>query len=127
MFLRIVSVALWFIFVSTAPAPAQRLSSLASAPDWSKLEAFQETITREEFVELLDHVYAPGGAAKGMVDAEADSAVIKTQLTPVADFRLRFAKDAASAKAVPRFWRPAQQLSPAAPEQPLAGLKIAID
>ena len=53
--------ALWLLVVSTAPA--QRLSPLASAPDWSKLEAFQETITREEFVELLDHVYAPGGAA----------------------------------------------------------------
>ncbi len=110
-----------------AAAHAQRLSPLAQTPDWSQLEAFQETITREEFVRLLDQVYAPGDAAKGMVDAEAEHAVIKTTLTPVADFRLRFAKDTASAKPAPRFWRPAAQLAPAAPGQPLAGVRIAID
>lgn len=125
MFPRIVFASLWLLVIFSAAA--QRLSPLATPPDWSKLEAFQETITREQFVDLLDHVYAPGGAAKGVVDAEADSAVIKTRLTPVAEFRLRFAKDAASAKAAPRFWRPAGQLPPATAEQPLAGLKIAID
>jgi N-acetylmuramoyl-L-alanine amidase len=122
---RIVSVCLWLLVVSIAPA--QRLSTLAPPPDWSQLEAFQETITREEFVQLLDRVYAPGGAAKGMVDVDAEGAVIKTALTPPADFRLRFAKDAASAKSQPRFWRLASQLDPAPVERPLAGLKIAID
>ena len=108
-------------------AAAQRLSALAEKPDWTRLEAFQETITRADFVRLLDTVYAPGGAAKGMVDVEVDAAVIKTTLTPAADFRLRFAADAATAKAVPRTWRTPAQL-PAAPEgKPLAGLKIALD
>jgi hypothetical protein len=125
MFLRIALAGLWLLSLSTALA--QRLSALAPAPDWSRLEAFQETITREEFVHLLDHVYAPGGSAKGMVDVEAESAVIKTALTPVAEFRLRFARDAASAKAAPRFWRPATLLDPAPPGRPLAGLKIALD
>ncbi len=125
MLLRIVFAGLSLLFVSTAPA--QRLSPLAPPPDWSQLESFQETITREEFTQLLDQVYTPKGAARGMVDVEAESAVIKTQLTPAKDFRLRFATDAASAKAVPRYWHPASTLQPTAPEQPLAGLKIAID
>ena len=108
-------------------ARAQRLSPLGEKPDWTRLEAFQETITRADFERLLDTVYAPGGAAKGVIEVAADAAVIKTALTPPADFRLRFAADAATAKAVPRTWRPARQL-PAAPEgQPLAGLKIALD
>jgi N-acetylmuramoyl-L-alanine amidase len=114
----------WF---TVSVAQAQRLSPLAPAPDWPQLEAFQETITHEEFAHLLDHIYAPGGAAKGMVDIEPEAVVIKTALTPVAEFRLRFAKDAASVKAAPRFWKPAAQLTPAPADQPLVGLKIAID
>lgn len=125
MKLPLAILCLW-LFVSGA-APAQRLSPLAPAPDWSRLEVFQETITREDFVRLLEQVYAPAGAAKGIIDVLENEAVIKTTLTPPAEFRLRFAKDAAAAKAAPRYWRAASQLSPATPEQPLAGLKIAID
>ena len=123
--LRVLFVCCWLLGISAAEA--QRLSALAGQPDWTQLEAFQETITREEFAHLLDRVYAPAGAAKGLVDVEADAAVIKTTLTPPAEFRLRFAKDAASAKAAPRDWRMASQLGPAPAEQPLAGVKIALD
>ncbi len=124
-FLRLVFLC-WCAGAAVA-AHAQRLSPLATAPDWSQLEAFQETIAREEFVRLLDQVYAPGGAAKGMVDVEAEHAVIKTTLLPTTQFLLRFAKDAAAVKPPRRYWRPAAQLAPTTPEQPLAGLKIAID
>jgi len=110
-----------------AASQAQRLSALAERPDWSQLEAFQETITHGEFQKLLEQVYAPNGAAKGIIEVEADAAVIKTALTPPATWRLRFAPDAASAKAPPRFWRPATSLPAPSPEQPLAGLKIALD
>ena len=122
-----------FLFVCLASgalafsAAAQRLSALGEKPDWSRLEAFQETITREDFARLLDTVYAPGGAARGMVDVAEDAAVIKTTLTPVAEFRLRFAQDAAAAKAVPRTWRAAAQLPAAPADKPLAGLRIALD
>ena len=34
-------------------ARAQRLSPLAEKPDWTRLEAFQETITRADFERLL--------------------------------------------------------------------------
>ena len=123
--LRILFICWWLL--GAAAADAQRLSPLAGPPDWAQLEAWQETITREEFVRLLERVYAPVGAAKGLVDLEAEAVVIKTTLTPPAEFRLRFAKDAASAKAASRYWRSASQLGPAPAGQPLAGLKIAID
>ena len=108
-------------------AAAQRLSPLATPPDWTQLEAYQETITRAEFERLLGHVYAPGDAARGFVVVEEDGAVIQTTLTPRAEMRLRFAKEGAPVKAGPRFWRPAAQLAPAPAGQPLAGVKIALD
>ena len=123
MLRRLLSVILVCVLIPAARA--QRLSVLAETPDWTRLEAFQETITREEFARLLDQVYAPGGAAMGLVAVQEEAAEIKTMLEPAAVFRLRFAKDAASAKPVPRYWRPAAALGPA--EKPLAGVKIALD
>ena len=61
---------------------AQRLSPLTSAPDWARLEAFQNTITRAEFLRLLDKVYAPGGAAAGVIEVRENEAVILKTLTP---------------------------------------------
>jgi len=115
------------LLVAVIPVQAQRLSPLAPAPDWSRLEAFQETMTHDDFVRLLDRVYAPAGAAKGVIDVEAEEAVIKTTLTPPMDIRLRFAKDASAVKAAPRYWRTPAQLGVAPEGQPLAGLKIALD
>ncbi len=108
-------------------ALAQRLTPLAPVPDWTRLEAFQETMTKEEFCRLLDAVYAPGGAAAGVIEVRETDAVIFTTLTPPAKFVLRFAKDAAAAKAPPRPWNPAAQLAPAPPERPLAGVRLALD
>jgi N-acetylmuramoyl-L-alanine amidase len=126
----VISLRLLFLaalVLGTSQVHAQRLSPLAGPPEWSQLEAYQESMTHDEFVRLLDHVYAPAGAAKGVIEVQADAAVIKMTLTPPTEFRLRFAKDAASAKAPPSYWRSAAQLGPAADGKPLAGLKIAID
>lgn len=111
----------------TSPASAQRLSALAPAPDWSELEPFQETITREEFLRLLDTVYAPGGAAKGVIEVKKDHAVVKKTLVPSTEFKLRFAASKAAAKKVPRYWTPAREFPAAPAERPLEGIHIAID
>ena len=107
-----------------ASAPAQRLSPLAPPPDWTALEVFQETITRAEFVRLLDTVYAPGDAARDVLTVGEDAAIVRTSLHPSAEWRLHFA---AEPKTPPRDWRPAATLGPAPAEQPLAGVKIALD
>ncbi len=113
------------VFALAGTASAQRLSALAPMPDWSDLDAYQETITRGEFARLLDNIYAPQQAAAGLIDIGDDSATVRKNLTPGDSFTLRFAKDDASTKAVPRYWR----AIPAAtdPAHPLAGVKIAID
>ncbi len=110
-----------------AGAIAQRLSPLAPAPNWKDLEAYQETITRDEFTHLLDAVYAPNGAAAAFIDLGTDRARIKTQVEPPMDWTLRFAPDDAHAKPPPRFWRPARALSPDPEGKPMAGVRVAID
>ena len=114
--------ALFSLVLVCRAAIAQRLSPLTSAPEWARLEAFQETITREEFARLLDTVYAPGGAAAGMIEVREHDAVILKTLTPPEKFMLRFAKDAASEKKPPHHWRAASVLPPAPKDRPLEGV-----
>ena len=118
---------LFALLAVCGPARAQRLSPLAPAPDWKRLDAFQESITKEEFQRLLDTVFAPGGAGAGVIECRDSEAVIFKTLTPPETMTLRFAKDAAAAKAPPRFWRPAANLGPAPAGKPLAGVRIALD
>jgi hypothetical protein len=104
-------------------APGEQLAPLSSAPDWRDLDAFQQTITHDEFRSLLEEVYAPG------LDLRPWFAIEPTQVR-IAEgngnwFTLRFANDSA-AHVVPRYWRRAAELS-LHPEQPLSGLRIALD
>lgn len=102
------------------------LTPLAPQPDWSKLDAFQETITRRDFLSLLDKVYAPAAAWTETISVSDNIAVITTRPgeTP---FQLRFASSRESAKSIPRYWRSRMQLPPEEPGRPLAGLRIALD
>src|SRR6516164_9970745 len=38
---------------------AQRVTPLSTSPEWERLDRFQETMTHDDFVSLLDSVYAP--------------------------------------------------------------------
>lgn len=116
---------LWF--VASSPALAQRVSALATPPDWAELERFQETITREEFVRLLYEVYAPGRATDGLIDVTAETAIVRKTLAPAETWTLRFAKDRLSAKPVPRSWRPVAEQDAAPRNRILAGARIALD
>lgn len=117
---RVVFAVLWGCGVS---AFAQRLSSLATPPDWSRLDAFQQTITREEFVRLLDTVYAPNGAWHGVIEVRETDAVIFKTLTPPETMTLRFAADLAGKKAAPRYWRTAIPKG----AKPLSNVKLVLD
>lgn len=112
-------------FFALLPAWA-KLSPLAPPPDWSRLAIFQETITRADFLDLLNRVYAPGGAWKGVISVHEDSALITTR-PGSAPFLLRFAPSRAVARAVPSTWRSRAMLPPVEPGKPLKGLKIALD
>jgi N-acetylmuramoyl-L-alanine amidase len=101
----------------------QRLTPLSSPPDWDQLNRFQETITRDEFVDLLDSVYAPNNAGRQWIKLEASEAIIQENASD--RFVLRFASAEAS-KPVPRYWTAAGSFSPNN-ELPLDGVRIAID
>ncbi len=103
-----------------------KLSPLAPRPDWSRLDPYQETITRGEFQSLLDRLYAPGGASAGVISVSEKAATIRAG-SGRPDYVLRFAPDSASSRAVPSYWRGRSGLETAGSPQPLAGLKIALD
>ncbi len=102
------------------------VSPLSGQPDWNDLAPFQKTITRAEFVRLLETVYAPGGAWKACIDVGPTSARIHQPGESATDFRLDFAASPATALPVPRYWKTPGALK-TEPGKPLAGYTIAID
>jgi N-acetylmuramoyl-L-alanine amidase len=103
---------------------SQRLTPLSQSPNWDRLNQFQETITHDEFVGLLESVYAPNGAAAQWIKVDSAEAVIQEDASDL--FVLRFALDLQTRKPAPRYWTSVSQLNPNE-KAPLAGIKIAID
>jgi N-acetylmuramoyl-L-alanine amidase len=114
---------------SSAAAPRPNLAALGTAPDWKSLDAYQETITRTDFLRLLEEIYCQPQAWATTLFPGEESVGIRT-LTSVKNAPmhvLQFA-GAASNKPPKRYWRPAAQLPPIAdPAKPLEGLHVAID
>ncbi|MES2570572.1 MAG: hypothetical protein V4710_11030, partial [Verrucomicrobiota bacterium] len=72
--------------------------------------------------------YAPRQAARGLIEIGPETAIVRTTLQPVQTWTLRFAKERALARPVPRFWRSAGELSAlSSTDRPLAGWRIALD
>jgi N-acetylmuramoyl-L-alanine amidase len=110
---------------AAAPPP---LSALAEPPDWTKLEAYQHTITRGAFYDMLSGVFTTGEAWRDFITIEGERAVIKTAGQDNDDtFILHFAENPDAEAPVPRRWRPGSSLPPATHDQPLADIHIAID
>jgi len=117
---------LFLLLLAAAPlAATAKLSPLGEKPDWSELNAFQRTIARAEFVSLLEKIYAPDGASKGLIEIRGNSARIPTS-PGKPPYILEFAEPG-SAKPAPRFWKARAELPARPSNKPLAGLKIAID
>ncbi len=118
-------------FSSSPPLPPH-LARLGSVPDWSTLDPYQGTMTREEFVHLLHHCYARSPEeAEGFIHIEADRALILKQSNApeLGWYDLRFRSGTPLPKDSPRFWRAPLDLADLPPNssKPLAGLRIAID
>ncbi len=110
-------------FVGLASAQV-KLTPLGDAPDWAELDKFQGTITREQFIDLLDQVYAPNSAAADFISVSPVAATIKTRKGR-APYVLNFAASEKDVKPAPGYWRPRHHLLKGS--KPLAGVKIAID
>jgi N-acetylmuramoyl-L-alanine amidase len=106
---------------------AENISVLGSKPRWDVLEKYQETITHDEFVHLINDVYCTRRFAPDLIEIKDDSARIVMNREGQRFFTLRFAPGDSGRKAVPRLWRPAKSLPPADRDKPLSGLKIALD
>ncbi len=106
--------------------PAEHLSPLADRPNWGLLDKYQQSITREDFLYLLDSVYAPGGGWRPLITVGDRTATIQTRRGQP-PFVLNFAPSQAAIKPASRYWRQRSQM-PARPDgRPLNGVRIAID
>ena len=76
---------------------------------------------------MLDTVFAPNGAWKGVIEVGETEAVIYKTLSPPETMKLRFAADLAGKKPAPRFWRPAATIPRPAAGMPLANVRIVLD
>ena len=122
-----VFLAVCSVVLLATSAQAQNLSTLAALPDYRRLDAYQETMTREEFAGLLERLYAPHGGWQAFIRLDPDAAVIRKTSVPLDDlYTLRFAPSEAGRKPLPfAYWRPRAALPSA--EHPLDGVKIALD
>lgn len=107
---------------STPSAPA--LSALAPEPDWQDINGFQSSISRGDFLRLMDGTFTVSPEWRNWF--EVGEKEVGILASPGEKLRLRFAPEGLEASP-PRFWRPASELPPAPPDRPLEGLKIAID
>jgi N-acetylmuramoyl-L-alanine amidase len=100
------------------------VSPLSTEPDWSQIQKFQKTITHDEFVRLLENVYAPNQVAAKWIKIEPDRAEIRTEGDQW--LALKFAANEQSRKSVPKYWKTPARL-PRDNDLPLKGLTIALD
>ncbi|MEO6055146.1 MAG: N-acetylmuramoyl-L-alanine amidase [Chthoniobacterales bacterium] len=123
--MKVIYLILFAILLSGSSVLAQKLSPLAKPPEWSKLEGFQNTITREEFLSLLQKVYAPHGGWEPYLEIRENEVIVKPH--PGASFTLQFTSPTGEKKKPARYWKAKAELGPAEPDKPLAGLRIALD
>ncbi|MDF1741831.1 MAG: N-acetylmuramoyl-L-alanine amidase [Verrucomicrobiales bacterium] len=119
-------------FAEVPATPAPHIARLGKAPDWSLLEPFQETISREEFVYLLRHCYAhaPGDYDDTILIQPDRALILKQSNHPDAGwFELRFKNSNHLSATPPKFWRTPVEMPdlPANSSQPLKGIRIAVD
>lgn len=107
-----------------------RLSPLGHEPDWSQLDVYQQTITREMFLEDLTRYFTVSDAWMQYIDVQDDHALILKRSRVAGEFyRLNFAPSSGE-KPVERHWRTGDELRGLAgksDEKPLTGVHIAID
>ncbi len=111
------------------PVKLWNLSELAPPPDWSRLDAWQETISAAEFRHLLENVLTEGTAFWSTVEQREDRAIIRTSTARegAERFELKFAPASMPNRSA-RYWRKASEMGPVtSPERPLEGVRIALD
>ena len=122
-----ISICIGAIFLATHARGAENLSPLGASPNWDSLERYQETITHDDFVRLLESVYCPNGASSAVIKVEPLFARITTDKATDAHFTLRFAKSEATRRPRARAWATPQTLPPRKSSGPLSDLRMVLD
>lgn len=117
---------------ATGDAPGTRdtearplLSSLAAAPDWTSLNAWQGRVTRADFLAQMERVFTVSSAWREWFHVGKSDVLIETGVGEER-YRLKFA-EAGTEEANAREWRTAGELGPAPDGRPLEDLRIAVD
>ncbi|HZC35472.1 MAG TPA: hypothetical protein VE242_07660 [Chthoniobacterales bacterium] len=105
------------------PTLAEQLTPLSLAPDWKLLDAFQQTITHDEFARLLAEVYARD--VDGTPWFALEPSQVRIAQGDGSWFTLKFS-DTSRTQTAPRYWHTREELS-TDPKRPLCGLKVALD
>lgn len=107
--------------------PETGLADLGQQPNWTTLDLWQDTITRDDFRYLLKEVYTTDDSWKRFITIHPDHAIIRTDTSvPGATYRLNFASILSEASPN-RNWNSVGELPPGTEDKPLAGVHIAID
>jgi|GEM_PF-132623 N-acetylmuramoyl-L-alanine amidase len=102
-------------------------SALGHAPQWESLDAYQYTVSRAEFIDLMSNVYSVGPYWKDWFTLEAEHVLIKTHGSDLSKtYKLAFKNEVVEAKPK-KFWRSKVELGESSESAPLLGLRIAID
>lgn len=119
------------------PLPHKKptLARLGLKPDWSRLDAYQRSISRTEFRRLLQHNYLQNDkSAEGLIEILPDRVLILKQSNQpeAGHYELFFLsgseKKSSPPPKIPRYWTPPWKLrSPLHNSKPLADLHIVID
>lgn len=120
-------VALDLAMFSAAGDAADNLGVLGEHPRWRILEHYQETITHDDFIRLIQNAYCTHGFVPDLIEINEKTAQILMNRDTQRYFTLRFPENEASLNPVPRLWRSAKSFPPATHGKPLSGLRIALD
>lgn len=136
LFTALVALALvvaWFAHQAQQTAsPKQGSPSHSPSPlarnllplDWGQLNAYQSTITRKEWLHLMETYFATDPSWQDHFLVEERQVRIRKE--DQSFFHLRFA-DPESAIPSPRPWRHPSELTPAPSNRPLEGMRVTID
>jgi hypothetical protein len=112
--------------VLALPGRAEHLSPLAPKPDWGSLQAYQKTISRDEFARLINSVYSIDGAFWSYCAVNDQRIIVYSDLQKTEPLlTLQFAPSESACAPLPYFYH--TRAAGGGGSLPLKGIKIALD
>ncbi|MEM1057746.1 MAG: hypothetical protein AAGK14_00740 [Verrucomicrobiota bacterium] len=111
--------------------PTGPFNTTPTPSPWFELDAFQETLTRDEFERKLTEIFDPYGGMEKYMEVDQNRAIFYPTETrdTLPEFELRFAPSKAERRDAPRRFRTPYEIRnrPKPPSKPLQGLRVALD